>query len=118
MGGYCENCDFLLNEFITYLQLEKNCSEHTITSYKKDLVGFFMFMDEQAIADVGEVNYQDARLFLTKLYKERYAKKTVARKISCIRSFYRFLLRESYVNTNPFAQVSLPKLENNFQNFL
>jgi integrase/recombinase XerC len=107
----------LLQEFIEYLQLEKNYSQLTIDSYEHDLVSFFMFMNEQSIPNINEVTHQDARLYLTKLYEERYAKKSISRKISSIRSFFKFLMRESKVEANPFAQVSLPKLEKKLPDF-
>lgn len=107
----------LLDEFIEYLQLEKNCSQLTIASYRQDILTFFMFIDEQVIASLSDVTYKDARIFLTNLYEKKYAKKYVARKISSIRSFYKFLLRESYVEINPFAHVSLPKLEKRLPEF-
>ena len=61
------NHEILLNEFIGYLKLEKNYSQLTIDSYQKDLLDFFMFMDEQAIYKINDITYQDARLYLTNL---------------------------------------------------
>lgn len=112
-----ENVNLLLKEFVEYLQLEKNYSQLTIDSYEHELKTFFMFMDEQAIPSINEVTHQDARLYLTKLFEQRFAKKTISRKISSIRSFFKFLMRESKVDTNPFAQVSLPKLEKKLPDF-
>ncbi|WAA13905.1 tyrosine recombinase XerC [Fervidibacillus halotolerans] len=109
--------NFLLQKFIEYLQIEKNYSQYTIGAYKHDVQDFFMFMNEQEIHNLQLVTYQDARLYLTKLYGQRYAKKSVTRKISVLRSFYKFLMRESYVKSNPFAQVTLPKLEKRLPEF-
>ncbi|WAA10704.1 tyrosine recombinase XerC [Fervidibacillus albus] len=111
------NVNILLQKFIEYLQLEKNYSQYTIGGYKHDVQDFFKFMNEQEIREVHLVTYQDARLYLTKLYGQRYAKKSVARKISVLRSFYKFLMREKYVESNPFAQVTLPKLEKRLPEF-
>jgi integrase/recombinase XerC len=112
-----KNRDTLFAEFIEYLQLEKNSSQHTIDGYKKDILDFFLFMDEQILQSLSAVTYQDARIYLTKLYENRYAKKSISRKVSSLRSFYKYLVRESYLDTNPFAQVSLPKLEKKLPDF-
>lgn len=100
-----------LQSFTEYLQLEKNYSDHTVTAYRKDLEHFLSFLEEQAIPSLNEVTYKDARLYLTQLHEKRFAKKSVARKISCLRSFYKFLQRESWCEFNPFLHVSIPKLE-------
>lgn len=101
----------LLRSFTEFLQLEKNYSEYTVAAYQKDLEHFFCFLKEQAITSPTEVTDQDARLYLTELHKKRFAKKSVARKISCLRTFYKFLKRESLCEYNPFLHVSIPKLE-------
>ncbi len=106
-----------LQAFIEYLQLEKNYSEHTITAYQQDIESFFIFLEEEAIASLQDVSYKDVRLFLTKLYEERFSKKSVARKISSLRSFYKFLQREAIVEHNPFRYVSMPKLEKRLPDF-
>ena len=74
-------------------------------------------MDEQILQSLSAVTYQDARIYLTKLYENRYAKKSISRKVSSLRSFYKYLVRESYIDTNPFVQVSLPKLEKKLTRF-
>ena len=70
-----------------------------------------MFMSEQSIKRYEDVQYPDVRLYLTKLFEEKFSRKSVARKISSLRSFYKFLLREKMVTSNPFSQVSIPKAE-------
>lgn len=111
------NMDVLLKLFIEYLQMEKNYSKYTIEHYHHDIRDFFMFISEQAIENVNNVEYSDARLYLTKLYGKKLAKKTIAKKISCLRSFYKFLLREKLVDTNPFALVTIPKAEKRLPQF-
>lgn len=111
------NVNVSLKLFIEYLQIEKNCSQYTIGCYHKDICEFFMFMSEQAVEDVEDVTYFDARLFLTKLHDQQLAKKSIARKISSLRSFYKFLLREKLVSENPFSLVSLPKAEQRLPEF-
>ncbi|MFS0782312.1 tyrosine recombinase XerC [Bacillus sp. 1P06AnD] len=110
--------DDILRAFLQYLQLEKNYSDYTIEYYSKDVNEFFMFIDEQSIADIHTVSFFDARLYLTKLYNKDMAKKSIARKTSCLRSFYKWLMREELAAENPFALVSLPKKEQKLPQFL
>lgn len=111
------NTENLLQLFIEYLQIEKNSSHYTIENYKRDLDEFFVFLEEQKIMDVADAEYFDARIFLTKLYERNLSKRSVSRKISCLRSFYKFLVREGVVRENPFALVTLPKKEQKLPRF-
>ncbi|XJZ28488.1 tyrosine recombinase XerC [Bacillota bacterium Lsc_1132] len=111
------NVNVFLKLFVEYLQMEKNSAKYTIEHYQYEIREFLMFMTEQAIDDVRDVQYIDARLYLTVLFERKLARKTVAKKISCLRSFYKFLLREKYVEENPFALVTIPKAEKRLPEF-
>nr|WP_295973860.1 tyrosine recombinase XerC [uncultured Bacillus sp.] len=106
-----------LKLFIEYLQIEKNYSQYTIESYLHDIQEFYMFMNEQGISGLKEVTYADIRIFLTKLYHKKLSRKTVARKISSLRSFYTFLLREKQIEDSPFSLVTMPKIEKRLPDF-
>lgn len=108
----------IVRDFLHYLQLEKNYSEYTIEFYQKDIDELFMFILEQSIDNIHTVTYFDARLYLTKLYNKNLSKKTIARKTSSLRSFYKWLMREGFVQENPFALVSLPKKDQRLPQFL
>ncbi|WP_282140245.1 tyrosine recombinase XerC [Cytobacillus oceanisediminis] len=112
-----ENVNVSLKLFIEYLQIEKNYSQYTIEHYQHDISEFFMFMAEQAIADLTKVAYQDVRIYLTELFDKKMSRKSVARKISSLRSFFKFLLREEKVAENPFALVSIPKAQKKLPEF-
>lgn len=111
------NVNVSLNLFIEYLQIEKNYSQYTIEHYDYDIREFFLFMSEQGIESLKLVQYSDVRIFLTDLYNKRLKRKSVARKISCLRSFYKFLVREKLVEENPFSLVSIPKSEKRLPQF-
>lgn len=113
-----ENSKIALKLFIEYLQIEKNYSQYTIVCYQRDVEQFFEFMNEQGIHHLHEVTYNDVRLYLTKLYERKQSSRSISRKISSLRSFYKFLLREKKVKENPFALVALPKKEQKIPNFL
>lgn len=104
--------------FIEYLQVEKNASPYTIKYYQHDLDTFFSFMKREGICHINDVNHQIVRIFLTTLYEQKLGRRSVARKISSLRSFFRFLERENVVDSNPFIQVSLPKATKPIPNFL
>ncbi|MEH6990710.1 tyrosine recombinase XerC [Cytobacillus firmus] len=112
-----ENVNVSLKLFIEYLQIEKNYSQYTIEHYQHDISEFFMFMSEQAISDLTKVEYQDVRIYLTNLFERKMSRKSVARKISSLRSFFKFLLREEIVTENPFALVSIPKAQKKLPEF-
>jgi integrase/recombinase XerC len=111
------NVNNSLKLFIEYLQIEKNYSQYTIEHYQHDIREFFLFMSEQGLIYLGDVEYSDTRIYLTKLFDQQLSRKSVARKISCMRSFYKFLLREKIVEDNPFSLVSIPKLEKRLPDF-
>lgn len=103
--------------FFEYLQMERNYSQYTIEHYQLDLRDFCDFMAEQSLKNFSDIEYSDVRLYLTMLFEKKLARKSVARKISSMRSFYKFLLREKMVQTNPFAQVIMPKMEKRLPEF-
>ncbi|WP_449539998.1 tyrosine recombinase XerC [Ferdinandcohnia sp. Marseille-Q9671] len=113
-----ENVNKSLQLFKEYLQIEKNYSEYTIVHYEQSIEHFFLFLERETISNLSEVEYLDVRLYLTELYKKQYARRTVAKKISTLRSFFNYLLKEKLITHNPFALVSLPKREQKLPHFL
>lgn len=112
------NIETSLEFYIKYLQIEKNYSKYTIAYYQKDIEEFFLFMNEQVISNINAVTYPDARLYVTNLTERNLSKRSISRKISCLRSFYKFLMRENIVDENPFAMLSLPKKEQRLPRFM
>ncbi|HFK1450136.1 MULTISPECIES: tyrosine recombinase XerC [Bacillus cereus group] len=112
------NVKKLLQLFVGYLQIERNYSKYTIASYQNDLEHFVQFMEREGISSFLDITYADVRLYLTTLHDEKLARKSVARKVSSLRSLYRFLMREGYLKDNPFALASLPKKELSIPKFL
>ncbi|MEN2766459.1 tyrosine recombinase XerC [Ornithinibacillus xuwenensis] len=104
--------------FIEYLQIEKNASPYTVEYYQQDLKEFFSFLHQEGIQSLGDVDQQCVRLFLTTLYDHQLSRRSVSRKISSLRTFFRFLEREKLVETNPFMLVTLPKSPKPIPGFL
>ncbi|WP_284139940.1 tyrosine recombinase XerC [Virgibacillus sp. LDC-1] len=105
-------------QFMEYLQIEKNASPYTVKYYQNDLETFFLFMEQEGLTELAEIDYRVVRLFLTTLYSRKLSRRSVSRNISSLRSFYRFLERENIVTGNPFVQVSLPKAGKSIPGFL
>jgi len=112
------NVKILCQLFVQYLQLEKNSSQYTLSSYEKIVEQFIAFMEQQEITSFSSVSYSDVRLYLTTLHDKQLSRRSVSKHISCIRSFYRFLMRENVAKDNPFALASLPKKESLIPRFL
>ncbi len=98
-------------EYLQYLQIEKNYSKYTIESYIATVQEFFHFMESEGISSVSDVTYSDIRIYLTTLHDRKLSRRTVAQRLSSLRTFFRFLMREDYVKANPFAVASSPKKE-------
>lgn len=107
--------DPCVQHFIQYLEGEKNASEHTISNYLIDIRQFCeITWGESATAPFKwrEADRFSARKFLVFFQKLEMAPTTTGRKLSALRSFYKFLLREEYVEQNPFSGLNLPKKGN------
>ncbi|WP_282200730.1 tyrosine recombinase XerC [Collibacillus ludicampi] len=104
--------------FLEYLQFEKHASVHTIDSYKGDLEQFIAFLKKEGVDNWGKVSHLLIRTFLSSLVAASASRSTLARKVSCLRSLYVFLMREGYVDTNPARNLSLPKKERRTPKFL
>ena len=107
--------DRFVHKFINYLQIEKNYSDHTVTNYKIDLKDFSGSIKDKPIEQVTHV---DVRLFLARLKEKNFSKRSVARKMACLRSFFKFLHREGYIKTNPAASLSTPKIDKKLPLFM
>ena len=93
--------------FCNYLLIDKKYSHNTIESYKRDLIKFDEFINKE----VGLISEDDIKKYLAFLTKENDSKTTIARNISSLRSFYKFLLIEKIININPIENIEQPKLD-------
>ncbi|MED4163295.1 tyrosine recombinase XerC [Halalkalibacterium halodurans] len=110
--------DQWVSAFLLFLKMEKNHSPHTIVNYELDLRHFRDFMEQQSIPSFAAVSYAFVRHYLTVLYEQEYARSTVSRKLSTLRSFYQFLVREKWVMENPFLLAHTPKGVKKLPSFL
>ena len=104
-----------LEKFLSYLDIEKNYSKHTLINYKIDLNEFFGFIGETPIE---KVDYLVLRRYLAKIREKEPKPRTVARKLSSLRSLLKFLTREGYLKANPATLLTTPKLDKRLPQFL
>lgn len=100
---------------MNYLKVEKNAAAHTITNYTIDLNSFGVFLGGKDMADI---DLLVLRRFLAEMRAKNYSKRTIARKLASLRSFFKFLYREGYIKTNPISAISTPKLDKKLPIFL
>lgn len=104
-----------IEKFIRYMEIEKNYSGHTILNYKLDLRDFNKFLAGTALE---KVDYLTLRKYLAVLKEKGLGSRSVGRRLSALRSFFRFLSREGYIKTNPILMLSSPKLDKHLPSFM
>ncbi|MBI4972062.1 MAG: tyrosine recombinase XerC [Candidatus Omnitrophica bacterium] len=104
-----------VTRFLVYLQAEKNSSEHTVKNYLVDLRDFFIFIKDLPIE---KIDYLEIRRFLASLTEKGFSKSSISRKLACLRSFFKFLVRENYLKENPASSISTPKKDKKLPLFL
>lgn len=105
----CIRARELADTFLSYLARVRNYSPNTAAAYAQDLDCFLIWASNCGI-DVLQATHRDFRRFLSSLSGAGYAKTTVNRRLSAVRSFYSWLVREGVIESNPAAVVSSPKL--------
>ena len=105
-------------DFVAKLEHEKGFSEHTLRAYHKDLLQFDNFLKAEKRSSLESVNHLLLRRFLAVLRSKNYSKRTIARKLASIRSFFKFLIREGELVANPFEMLRTPKQDKKLPQFL
>jgi integrase/recombinase XerC len=108
----------VFSKYVAYLEAERNVSKYTVRNYTNDLMEFFNFVNEKGIETLKEVNKLTLRSYLAHLMERNFAKSSIARKLSAIRSFYRYLMREDMISASPAATTVSPKLDKRLPSFL
>ena len=104
-----------IEDFKTYLSVEKNFSEHTLAAYASDIVSYILWLDNVSCTNV---DFNKLREYLHFIQRFDYKKTTIARKVASIRTFYKFLFRERYIDSNPALSLSAPKRPKSLPKFL
>ena len=103
-----KNTDNLVNSFLDYLRFEAMLSNNTISSYKRDLEKFRVFLDKNNVKSLLEISHEQILMFLESLHKN-LKESSISRILSSLRTFYKFLVREGAIKNNPFSQIKNPK---------
>jgi integrase/recombinase XerC len=100
-----------LERFIQYIQHEKRYSPHTVSAYKSDLEQFFSFLNhpEQTVSHPSEITYQHIRGWMVNLMEDKTAR-SVNRKLATLRKYFKFLVREGLLTSNPASKIQSPKI--------
>ncbi len=104
-----------IEEFKAYLSIEKNFSEHTVKAYCSDIVSFILWLNGVKCV---ECNFDKLREYLHFIQRFDYKKTTIARKTASVRTFYKFLTRERYIDSNPAESLTAPKRPKPLPKFL
>jgi len=112
------NWQDLYDEFIIFLRTQKNLSDQTALSYLSDLNHFQSYLEEKQIESPEGVNINTIRDYLALLYKSGYARSTISRRLSCLRSFFRYLSQKGKIKNNPLILIRTPKKGRSLPHFL
>lgn len=120
MSTRSQACHPEVNAFLTYLADERNMSEHTIRNYAVDLEQFVKHLTENAEINLfpADITHLSVRGFLAYLDEQGISKRTVARKLAALRSFYKFLLKRGRVSQSPVAAIRTPRIQKKLPTYL
>jgi integrase/recombinase XerC len=100
---------FLIQDFSAYLKIEKRFSAHTILAYEKDLEQFTQFTELTSMAQLKTLRSTSVRAWIVELMDQKISPRSINRKLSSLRSFFKWLKKNGWVSDNPLAKISAPK---------
>lgn len=109
---------YALEDYIHFLKVERQLTENTITSYKRDLTDYMDSLERNGVTSIDSIDRPSILLFLQHLKDTGKSSRTIARHISSIRSFHQFLLREKVATEDPTVHLEMPKLDQKLPNML
>lgn len=107
-----------LDDFINYLEYERNYSNNTIIAYKNNILQLINYLESININDIKSVKYETIRGYLSYLHENKYKSKSISRMISSMRSFFKYLKVENIITNNPMTLISNPKVEKKLPKYL
>ena len=109
----------MIGRFLHYLEFEKRYSTHTIKAYENDLKVFFEFVSNRFhVSDFQKVDHKMLRNWITKLMEDEISARSVQRKISALKAFYRYQQREGTIKSNPTIKITVPKMSKRLTSFV
>ena len=110
--------EHFVKDFLQYLQFQKRYSQHTITSYENDLTAFWAFILPYHFEGISEVKAPVIRSWLASLKEEGLHSRSINRKISTLKSFFKFLLRNGEITSSPMSTIVSPKVTKRLPEFV
>lgn len=108
-GGASFSPDPFFEQFLQYLALERRLANNTILAYQADLVSFLDFLRPKNLSQPADIEVRHLRAYLAHCHAAGISSRSNARRISSLRAFFRFLLAEKCIATDPCAALDLPK---------
>jgi integrase/recombinase XerC len=109
----------MTNKFIQYIRDEKRYSEHTVIAYTTDLTQYLEYLSTSyEMTDPAEADYQMIRSWIVQLSQDSITNRSINRKLSTLKSFYRFLIREGTIKANPLSKIINPKISKRLPEFI
>ena len=106
-----------INDFIEYLEVIKKCSDYTIDNYEKDIIEFNVFLEDNKYK-INKIDYDIVKKYLLYLYDKKLSRSSISRKLSSLRSFYKYLENEYNISNDYFSDINNPKKEKNLPKFI
>lgn len=106
-----------LSNFLNFIIKQKNYSKNTSKNYEIDILEFFKYVEKEGFNYL-DVDYDFIKGYLMELYNRKLSRNSVARKLSSLRSFYKYLFNNELIKTNPFKYVKTPKKEKKLPRYL
>ena len=98
------------NGFLEFIQFEKRASNHTLVAYSNDIKQFILYLSNTyEITSITEVNHTIIRSWIVSLMEQKISPRSVNRKITTLKTFYKYLLRQNIVTENPMLKILSPK---------
>jgi integrase/recombinase XerC len=107
-----------IQSFLDYLRFEKRYSQHTLISYQNDLEQFFAFLTQYDNLAIGAITPIYIRSWLAELKEESISAKSINRKISALKSFFKFMMKQGVIDQTPMATVVSPKISKRLPAFV
>ncbi|MDO5117111.1 MAG: site-specific tyrosine recombinase XerD [Eggerthellaceae bacterium] len=98
-----------IRDYLSYLRVERGSSALTVSAYERDLHDFAAFVENRSISGLSDITRDDISAYEATQHQHRYAAASIKRRLSVLKGFFRFLVREGVIDRNPADTIPLPK---------